>query len=241
MKIQQTENYSLFKRIKGNRTINKAQVKKLVDSFGEDPSLAISVPIVVNEKFEIIDGQHRFQALKKLNLPISYQKIKGLDLKSVQIVNSSTKVWSPMDFAKSFSELGNKHYKSYIEFKNKYHLTHTTLLAFLAGFSSSNNTTTRFRKGLFETTDLKEAHILCQQFIDVSKFYKRSDNRSFALAFLRIAKSHNYDHARMLSQIERHPEGFTDSPFLEDYVRQFEKIYNYRMKNVENGKRVRLF
>lgn len=241
MKIQQTENYSLFKRIKGNRTINKAQVKKLVDSFGEDPQLALSVPIVVNDKFEIIDGQHRFQALKKLGLPIAYYQVPGLTLHSVQTVNSATKVWNPIDYAKSYTELGNKNYKTYIDFRNKYHLGHTILLVFMGGAQSSNNTTTRFRKGLFVTGNVKEAETVCQRFVDVSKFYKRSDSRSFALAFYKIAKNAKYDHDRMLSQLERHPKGFEDSPFMEDYVRQFERIYNFHMKNIEGGSRVRLF
>ena len=37
-------------------------------------------PILVNEKMEVIDGQHRLQAQKELNLPTYYIKNKGYDL-----------------------------------------------------------------------------------------------------------------------------------------------------------------
>jgi ParB-like chromosome segregation protein Spo0J len=85
-KIQVSEDYSSFKRIDGNRTINKAQVKKLYDSFNENPGLASAVPIVVNDKMEIIDGQHRFESLKKLNLPIYYYEVEGLKLQEEAIL-----------------------------------------------------------------------------------------------------------------------------------------------------------
>jgi len=230
IKIQQTEDYSSFKRIKGNRTINKAQVTKLIASFGVNPGIATAVPIIVNDKKQIIDGQHRFEALKKLGLPINYLEISGLSLTDVQIVNSSTKTWTPLDYAKSFSELGLKDYDIYLEFRNKYHLSHNILISYLSNTTDmrgNGNTVYTFRAGKFKVTDVKMAHRLCQQLVEMQQFYNRGDSRVFALAFKIAAINPQYDHSRMMAKMTQRSSTLKDSPYAEDYMRQLERIYNF--------------
>lgn len=53
--IYETYDYSLFNLIGGNRLINVLNYKKLMKSIDEKQLL---IPILVNEKMEIIDGQH---------------------------------------------------------------------------------------------------------------------------------------------------------------------------------------
>lgn len=237
--IQHTDDYSSFKRIAGNRTINRAQVKKLRDSFDENPGLASAVPIMVNDKMEIVDGQHRFIALKQLGLPIWYYQVKGIALPAVQVINSATKNWNPTDYAKSFSELGNDNYKIYLDFKKRYHLAHHVLLLVLTDASSFIHTTGAFRKGKFKAGDVKKAHIFASRLEEMKRFYPRGDSRVFALAFKRVSDTKNYDHDRMIEKITACGSRFLkDSPYAEDYIRQLEKIYNHHM-GIDN--RVRLF
>lgn len=238
--ILQTEDYNLFKRIAGNRSINKAQVDRLKISISEDPSLALATPIIVNDKMEVLDGQHRLEAMKKLALPISYFMVKGMNLEQVQAINSATKIWSPVDYAKSFSELGNDNYKVYLDFKRKYHLTHSILLVYLSGLdrTKAGNTTPAFKKGKFKVGDIKQAHKLCEQLLEVGVYYKKYDTRSFALAFQKAATSPKYDHDRMLNKLKEQSVVIKDSVYAEEYMRQLEKIYNHHMP-VTN--RVRLF
>ena len=67
--IHQTTDYSMFQTLEGNRNLNKLHLKRLKNSFQKKYLLS---PIIVNEKFEIIDGQHRFEAGKQLGLPINF-------------------------------------------------------------------------------------------------------------------------------------------------------------------------
>ena len=46
--IMVTENYDMFKKIGGNRKINKANYSKIVKSMKEEQLI---IPIVVNEKY----------------------------------------------------------------------------------------------------------------------------------------------------------------------------------------------
>lgn len=63
-----TSDYFRFKILDGNRDVLKSHVNKIKESmkkFGW-----IGPGIIVNEKFEIIDGQTRFYAAKELGLPM---------------------------------------------------------------------------------------------------------------------------------------------------------------------------
>ena len=61
--IHITKNYNDFKFVKGNRAINYTHVNNLVDSIKEKD---LQMPIIVDEKMNIIDGQHRFEAYRLL-------------------------------------------------------------------------------------------------------------------------------------------------------------------------------
>jgi len=241
MNIQQTEDYSSFKSIMGNRTINKAQVAKLYESFGNNPALASALPIIVNDRMEIIDGQHRYTAWKKLGFPISYFMVRGLELKDVQTMNSNTKNWTPLDYAKSYSTLGKKDYDIYLNFRKKYGLSHNILIAYLSNtdeMRGAENTVQTFRKGLFKVVDENKSAKLCEHLTEVQKYYNRGDSRSFALAFKRAHASPKYNHAQMLEKMALLGNTIKDSPYAEDYMRQLEKIYNYHMGSAN---RVRLY
>lgn len=240
-KIQSTEDYTLFKRIGGNRLINKSHVAKLKISIADDPRLALATPILVDDNHKILDGQHRLEALKQLKLPVHYYQVKGLKLPDVQTINSATRTWSPADYARSFSELGYKDYSIYLDFKKEYKLSHSILLVYLSGVGrhKEGNTTPAFKKGKFKVGDIKVANELCKKLVEVEPLYKKWKTRAFALAFQKAVISPTYDHKRMLDKLSKHGATMLkDTSHTEEYLRQLEKLYNYRMSN-EN--RMRLF
>ena len=112
-----TNDYSAFKFLKGNRDIK--QVKRIVDSVREIGQF--QSPILVNEKMEIIDGQHRFAAFSSLGLPIYYQIHQGVGLKETTFLNSSQRRWSSKDFLHSQIALGNENYIYIDALQKKYH------------------------------------------------------------------------------------------------------------------------
>ena len=67
-KILSTYEYDKFKKIKGNRKINFKNLGKIINSMSKKQ---LVIPILVNEKFEVIDGQHRLQACIELGLPVT--------------------------------------------------------------------------------------------------------------------------------------------------------------------------
>lgn len=69
--IQQTKDYSIFKKMEGNRHLDRFHLKKLSSAIQKDNQLNVH-PIIVNSDFYVIDGQHRLEAAKSLGLEIFY-------------------------------------------------------------------------------------------------------------------------------------------------------------------------
>lgn len=87
-----TQDYDKFVYNQKNRNINEAHVTALKRSIRKN-DLLFAQPILVNEKYEVIDGQHRLQAAMKLNRPIYYIIKKGLTIDDAITLNVSTKNW----------------------------------------------------------------------------------------------------------------------------------------------------
>ena len=96
--IHKTTDYDKFNLKFGNRPIDNAHVKKIMRSMTEE---FINVPIAVNKRYEIVDGQHRFTAAKALGLPIFY-RFATENLLSIRRMNQNTKNWTINDFLASY-------------------------------------------------------------------------------------------------------------------------------------------
>lgn len=231
--IETTRDYSLFQRIDGNRKPSEAHVKKLTKAISENPKLSQYDPILVNSKYEVIDGQHRLEALKRLDQPVHYIRAKKLKLKDVQALNSNQKVWSPLDYAKSYAELGIEDYEIYIEYKHKYKLNHDILLKYLS--LEKIATADMFREGKFKVTNqpLDYVDTICQNLTDIADFFKQAKKRAFAMAYLTVVKHKDYDHSRMMKAIEREGHKMIDYGHPQGHLRQLEEIYNWHYPEKE--------
>ena len=71
MHIKKSYNYNIFRKIKYNRPICKKNLNKLI-TLNEKKDRFHLFPIVVDLGFNIIDGQHRFEACKKMEKPVYF-------------------------------------------------------------------------------------------------------------------------------------------------------------------------
>ena len=234
--IKKTNDYSIFKRVQGNRNPNKAHIKRLIDSFSEDSSCIKYNPILVNEDFMVVDGQHRLEALKKAELPVYYVMAEGIGLIETQMLNKLSKPWSPMDYAKSYAELGNKHYEAYISFKHEYKLNHDVLMRYLS--LDNPITAEMFRSGKFKAQNLEQSKDLCNCLESIGIYHKRNKIRSFALGFKTVWENPKYNHERLIMKLEQQPNVLQDRALPEDYIRDIEALYNH---SLEAKDKVRFF
>lgn len=117
-KVYTTKDYSIFRRLIGNRDIPESRISKIVSSIQEIGW--VRNPIVVNEKMEVIDGQGRLTALQRLGLPVEYIIAEGAGSKECIHMNMNMVNWKLPDFIKSYAEQGNSNYQRLLTLMEKY-------------------------------------------------------------------------------------------------------------------------
>jgi hypothetical protein len=227
VEIKSTTNYSQFKTMKGNRKLSESHLSSLVGAIARDNLLKYS-PITVNEHMEVVDGQHRLAAAKKLRKEIYYQVLPQSDIDTVVKINTSSKGWSQLDFLESWIDRGNEQYeelKAYMTYNNIPLATAIRLLSWKKSGSSSST----FRYGKFTVNKDNKADLVVAiiKALDETNATLVLYSHKFLLAVMKMVDHDLYDHDRMLKQIAIKPAKLYGSDNVLDFVRQLEDIYNY--------------
>ena len=234
--VYKTTEYDLFIKMLANRDLRNYHVTALKKSHSEKQ---IEIPITVNELYEIIDGQHRFEACKGLDLPVYYIVIRGLGLEDVQRLNSDSKNWSLVERCESFCKRGFKEYIKYRDFRQQFGFNDNETIAMLEGISDKNMTRTlwgKFKKGKFKVKNLESSVENAKKIIEVGKYYDGNKRRCFVFAMLVCFEQEGYNHDVFLKKLSKQSGKLTDQVHEEDYLRIIQKIYNRR-----NTKPISLF
>jgi hypothetical protein len=235
--IQTTNNYSLFSYIKGNRDVNPIHVRKLKQSFLENPLIAL---IIVNERYQIIDGQHRFNVLKELGMPINYVIVYGYGISEVQILNVNGSDWKKKDFLQGYVKQGLPDYIIFKSFQNEYpNFNFSTCLKLLSGLRSSSSklmgdgikiVSHTFERGEFKIKDLKESHERAKMILDYQPFFSKYQDNTFIITLMYLFENKNYNHKEMMKKLKIQPNKIYPCQNQQQYITLLEDIYNYFRK-----------
>lgn len=233
--VQKTNDYTKFKTKKGNRELNKLHLKRLMSSVKELDLLHAN-PILVNEQYEIIDGQHRFTVCQELKKPVYYIVVKGFGLREIQVLNANSKNWKLEDYIDGYCSMGKVDYcelKKYVESTN---LGVSILIALFCGTDNSeylNN----LRNGNLKITHKNRGLIVLQWIKDWEQYYQGFSRRSFVLALAHIYNVKGYNHEKMMQKMKYQSAKLVDSLNTKTYLAILEEIYNFK----ERGDKVRFF
>jgi hypothetical protein len=226
--IHTTTDYSLFKPINGNREINQLHFDRICQSMADNYLFTI---IFVNEKHEIIDGQHRFEAIKHLGLPLNYVILEGMGLEEVQIYNHFLKKWNADDYLHGYVELRKPEYIAYKKFKDKYQFGHNETMAMLTGAQKNGgNVYNKFIIGNFKITHLKEATHLAERIWMFDGLYDGFRRRAFVYAMIFLTSNPSFDFLEFYNKIKAQPSLLSHCNEAKQYVALIEEIYNYRRR-----------
>jgi hypothetical protein len=235
IKVHTTKDYSIFKLLNGNRDVNQLHVKRLKDSIKNSYLTTI---IMVNERFEIIDGQHRYLICKDLELPINYIIQKNYGLREVQILNANMKNWTANDYVNGYCDLGYKDYQVYRDFVKQYGFTNQVALLLLSGefvSGSSNDTiTSKFKEGEFKVKDLDKSKQIAERIKLIEPYYNGYLRRSFIYAIVGMLKKDIFNFEEFLSKLKHQPTSLKDCANVTQYKELIEEIYNYRRREKIN-------
>ncbi len=228
--VHTTTDYFLFKSIDGNRNKNLLHLNRLRRYMQERYLFTI---IIVNEDYEIIDGQHRFDIISELKLPLHYIICKGYGLAEVHILNQNSKTWNADDYTEGYCALGYKDYIKYKEFKELYGFGHRECQAILSGISVRNEIES-FYSGEFKIKSYSEACKVAEKILLIEPYYEGFKRRSFIYAILQLFKNTNFEFTEFLQKLKTQPTALVDCTTINQYVSLIEEIYNYRRREKIN-------
>jgi len=218
----ETKMYSVFKLLPANRHVSERLVAQQMLSIKQNGFIK-SRPILVNKYFEIIDGQHRFEACKRLNIPVPYAIIDGDTMGLTIALNTSQKKWSLIDFINSYAGRGLDCYRRLQKFEDKYRFGVSSSIAVFLQNSLHASTEIRAGKNFKineQAEDIAEFILGCSS---LPFFKQQSFCRAVALLFKKAKPEQiNLLRARILSV----PQCYS----MDQYITAFENLLNYKKR-----------
>lgn len=228
-KRYETTNYDKFKFIASNRMISENHIKSIMNEI-QRKDLRSENPIKISKKFEILEGQHTFEACKKLELSIFYE-FSNMTVQDIGAYNSVQRSWKYKDVLNHFCVEGSKDYQILYDISQKYPYPISTLIILLSG-DNSRALMESFKRGTFKITQsIKEIESILNKIDDFKKF----DNfvyrhKTFLLVYMDLLTHPEFSHNKMIHKTRLVPERFEKQTNQGDYLRMLEDIFNYKIR-----------
>ena len=231
--VYTTRDYSIFKRLVGNRDIPESRISKIVESI---QSIGwVHNPIIVNEKMEVIDGQGRLTALQRLKMPVEYVIAEGAGNRECIYMNMNMVNWKLPDFVKSYAEQGNENYQRLVALMEKYANGNLNIIS-TALYRVSKAKLRAIKDGTLQLTeDQYKAAIPRLEFI--KPLLEKLDEKKLPGSMITLMQTLIYyfdyeevDKERLAYSVEKYIYNATPWVLNTDCEREVENAYNYNMR-----------
>ncbi len=253
MDVIETTDYDIFKGIVGNRKVEKKHVEMLTGAIDRNNLLNVR-PIIVNEEMMVIDGQHRLEAAKLLEVPIFYYIVKGAGHQEVALLNSNQRNWIMSDYLNMYAKQGYPEYIKLKEFleNHKIDLQHIFMVLTLGIESCSAEErirmariNTNFRNGFFVAkTDYQQLGQYIDKFLEFKKEFlkysmaKRGEciflkSSGIARAFFLFCETF-WEKIRwpvFFKHVSENTQSIVAKSTRDQYYQLLLSIYNFRLPN----------
>ena len=226
MQVKETKNYSMFTTIGGNRPLNELHLNRLKKSMEEE--LLIS-PIIVNEKHEVIDGQHRLRISSELKLPLRYIVAEGYGLNEVHRLNQNSKNWTMTEFIDGYADMGIKEYIYLKDFLDRSDLNISSALALLSSDTGKN--INDIKNGTWKAVHQERAETIADWVNIIKQYHNGATRQVFVRALIKLYNNENFEFSHLIGKIALQPTSLVPCVNTEQYLTLLEDIYNYRSRN----------
>lgn len=219
--IYYTKNLKQFRVLEGNREVeyDKKMYEQALEGY--------LIPILVNEKNEVIDGQHRLYHSHLAGTGIKYIVVNGLTKDDVIRVNINQRKWNLKDFIASYMHEGKEDYKKLFNHINDNVMPTSSLIVIALGRDVESGAGTKIVKnGDFKFHDYFE-------FISFLDFFERftnetnmmKDQRKYkqCIALYTIFKVKNVNLERVIKKVKQSKglDGFIEKNLTRKECLQF--------------------
>jgi hypothetical protein len=244
-KVYRTNDLSTFKTLPGNRVPNLLHINRLIYSINKYGMKCN--PILVNERLEVIDGQHRLAAAKSAGTYVYYIIVPGYTLTEVHTLNLNQKNWAKSDYMEGYANMGIESYIKLREFTLKNDdLAFANCLALCSNISCSSDTYLSsqqsklrnskhiFEEGTWIGKDFDLAQDWANKIRMVGTYYEGYDRSVFIRAFIPLLNNEIFDFSEFMHKLRLQPSALVDCVNVDQYRTVIEDIYNWRSRNKVN-------
>jgi len=239
--IKETIDYEIFKKHGHNRELVESNVMKIMRSI-QIKNLLEYRPILVNSKMEIIDGQHRLEAAKRLGIRVFYEVKKDAEMSDIVLLNDNLKTWHREDYLNYYCTEGLEHYKKLNSFMNKNNVNVTTALVVLGRKTNGVDGNKSFKQGKFifpsAVEEIESVKILefSQQIIDYINPKLEGNHRyihgaSFRRGLYKFLSIKAVEQSVFMEKIYYRMDLIRPCSRVSDFINIFKMIYNFRNRN----------
>lgn len=229
--IYETDDYSMFKKLEGNRDVEKTgKLKKSMKKNG-----FLNCPAVVNEELEVIDGQNRIFVAEELKIPVKFCIQPMVGIEETKELNSGQKNWSTLNYLHS-NAIGNNNYARFEQLHNMFGYSPDIIYASMGANITGGGVTGIIRSGGLKCTEeqYEEATktlkylTMFNELVKNSKIKGSKSNFYIAVMFARRSEGINSHVLAQRIKDNFHVFG-TYLGSTEECVRKVESAYNYKV------------
>ncbi len=242
-KVYKTSDLSIFKNVDGNRVPNLQHIRRLTDSIANYGMKCN--PIIVNEKYEVIDGQHRLAAAKDAETFVYYIVINGYSLSEVHTLNLNQKNWSKRDFMEGYANMGVESYIKLSKFsKINDDFNFSSCIGMCSNTTGNKSTLANkyrqdaerigqpqvFEEGTWKGKDFELAQEWANKIRMIKPFYQNYNKSTFVSTLITLFKNDKFDFNEFMHKLRLQPTALVDCGNSSQYKTLIEDIYNYRSR-----------
>lgn len=213
--IYSTMDYDKFNFERTNRDIGS--LKKLREVAN---TVGFLTPILVNQQFVIIDGQHRFSVSRDLKIPIKYIIVENAGTDEIISLNTTNVQWALLDFIQLYAKEGNEDYQNLLDLYKHRIMPISTMVTTAMNIKASSGTTTRRAKeGKFKFHNYLEYLNFIDFYVDLVDNLKLETHESIGTSIYELFKLQKFDRDRFIikaraTQLSQEIEGLRSRPIV---------------------------
>lgn len=232
-----TSDYSIFNLSKFNRNIllRNEMIKQAEEGF--------VAPIIVNENYTVIDGQHRLEASKKVGVPVEFIVKPGLGDHDIVRMNTVQKPWSLQNYIESYANQGKTEYMKLVGLiKEKY--SNVTVISNIAVDSPTNANVAKkvIKNGTFKFYNFEKTVEFLQYYKRFREETKTKKRTTVATALYELFKIKGFDRNRIIDKTIATglSEDINVKTFMHtDILKTFIEAYNHKLSPTMSAKYIK--
>lgn len=225
-----TTDYNLFEYFSENRPITSRKVQKFVKNMQNVGFIPSSQMLVWenNNKYLVIDGQHRLEASKQLEIPVYFSVFEGTRAQAIELMkllNEPQDHWRNDQWLHFHAESGNPDYQKVEFYKEKYRFSVTLILPLITNLNSDGSV--QLSKGNIKVVPNPEFYLdFAAHLKENLKPYGVKMNRAMCVAFRHLLDVDGLDSTHM-EYFWKNIGQMGERTNVRDYLLIFQRMINY--------------